>query len=115
MASTQELIETGVRRFQQEVPALAKLKLVFGLELTKGGLTGPGQSEHYRVELPGPNVSDGPADDERLKLSIPKPMFGVLADEGQLVDWREAFHYGHLKVDGDPRIKRLLGQAIGSS
>jgi hypothetical protein len=60
-------------------------------------------------------VSDGPADDERLKLSIPKPMFGVLADEGQLVDWREAFHYGHLKVHGDPRIKRLLGQAIGGA
>jgi hypothetical protein len=40
-------------------------------------------------------------------------MFGLLADEGQLVDWREAFHYGHLKVDGDPRVKRLLGQAIG--
>ena len=33
MASTQELIETAVRRFQQEVPALAKLKLVFELEL----------------------------------------------------------------------------------
>ena len=33
MASTQQLIETAVRRFQQELPALAKLKLAFQLEL----------------------------------------------------------------------------------
>ena len=110
MASEDQRIATAVARIQQQVPKLAKLKLVFGLELR-----GRGDVQLYRVELPGPNVSDGPADDERLKLSIPKPMFGVLADEGQLVDWREAFHYGHLKVHGDPRIKRLLGQAIGGA
>ena len=28
-------------------------------------------------------------------------MFNLLAAEGQLADWREAFYYGHLKVDGD--------------
>ena len=44
-----------MRRVQAEAPALAKLKLVFGLELTAGGLTGPGTSEHYRVEVPGPD------------------------------------------------------------
>jgi hypothetical protein len=95
------------------VPKLAKLRLVFGLELTSGGLMGPAQTEHFRVELPGPKVSEGAGDDERLKLSIPKPMFGLLADEGRLIDWREAFIYGHLKVEGDSRVKRLLGQAIG--
>ena len=31
MASTQQLIETAIGRFQDEVPALQKLKLVFGL------------------------------------------------------------------------------------
>ena len=31
MASTSDLIRTAVERFQAEVPALQKLKLVFGL------------------------------------------------------------------------------------
>ena len=33
MASTSDLIRTAVERFQEEVPALQNLKLVFGLEL----------------------------------------------------------------------------------
>jgi hypothetical protein len=114
MASETDRIATAVARIQEQVPKLAKLKLVFGLELTSGGLTGPGQAERFRIEVPGPKVSEGAGDDERITLSIPKPMFGLLADEGQLVDWREAFFYGHLKVEGDSRVKRLLGQAIGS-
>ena len=114
MASESKRIAAAVTRVQQQVPKLAKLKLVFGLELTSGGLMGPGQSERYRIELPGPKVSDEQAGDERIRLSIPKPMFVLLADEGQLMDWREAFFYGHLKVEGDDRVKRLLGQAIGS-
>ena len=113
MASTEEQIAAAVTRVQGQVPKLAKLKLVFGIELTRGGLTGPGESERFRVELPGPRVSEGAGDDERLTLSIPQPMFRVLAEEGQLVDWREAFIYGHLKVQGDSRVQRLLGQAIG--
>ena len=112
MASDGDQIATAVSRVQQQAPQLAKLKLVFGLELTSGGLTGPGKSDHFRIELPGPKVDAGPGDDERLKLAIPRTMFDVLAQDGQLVDWREAFHYGHLKVDGDPRVKRLLGQAL---
>jgi hypothetical protein len=107
-------IATAVTRVQGQVPKLAGLKLVFGLELTAGGLTGPGQSDRYRVELPGPEVSEGPGDDERLQLTIPRSMFELLAAEGQLVDWREAYHYGHLKVSGDPRVLRLLGRTIGA-
>jgi hypothetical protein len=115
MASTEDKLAAAVTRVQGQVPKLAKLKLVFGVELTSGGLTGPGKSDRFRVELPGPKVSDGAGDDERITLTIPRTMFDVLAAEGQLVDWREAFHYGHLKVDGDRRVKRLLGQAIGGA
>jgi hypothetical protein len=115
VASDGEQIATAVTRVQQQLPKLAKLKLVFGLELTAGGLMGPAESDHYRVELPGPKVSEGAAEDARIHLSIPRTMFRLLAEEGQLVDWREAFHYGHLKVHGDTRVKRLLGQAIGGS
>jgi hypothetical protein len=42
-------------------------------------------------------------------------MFDLLADEGRLVDWREAFYTGHLKVNGDARVMRLVGRVIGSS
>ncbi|MFI5121395.1 MAG: hypothetical protein ACHQJ5_00730 [Vicinamibacteria bacterium] len=113
MASTSDLIVVAVQRVQAETPALAKLKLVFSLELTAGGLTSSAKSEHFRVELPGPKVSEGEPEDARIALSVPKTMFTLLAEEGQLADWRDAFYYGHLKVSGDDRVKRLLGKAIG--
>jgi hypothetical protein len=110
-----EKISRAISRVQAEVPKLAGLKLVFGLELTVGGLTGPGESERYRIALPGPEISEGAGDDERLRVTVPRTMFDLLADEGRLVDWREAFHYGHLKVNGDSRVMRLVGRVIGSS
>jgi len=115
LAPTGDLIIVAIQRLQGQVPAFAKLRLVLGLELTVGGLTGPGDSERYRIELPGPKVEEGPGEDERIRLKVPRTMFTVLAEEGQLVDWREAFHYGHLKADGDPKVLRLLGRAIERS
>ncbi len=115
MASTEELIAAAVQRVQEQAPSLAKLKLVVGLELTSGGLTGPGKSDEYRIEVPGPKVSPGEPDDARLRLSVPKTMFNLLAEEGGLADWREAFRYGHLKVSGDARVKRVIGRAIEPS
>jgi hypothetical protein len=112
MASSADLAVVAVQRLQSGLPPLANLKLVFSLELTSGGLMAPGKSEILRIEVPGPKVSEGDAGDARIQLSIPAPMFKVLAEEGDLPDWKDAFYYGHLKVGGDPRIKRLLGKAI---
>jgi hypothetical protein len=112
LAPTSELIIVAVQRFQAQVPALAGLKLVAELELTGGGLTGPERSEHFRIAVPGPDVSEGEADDARITLSIPRTMFNLLAEEGELADWKDAFYTGHLKVEGDPRVRRLLGKAI---
>ena len=39
-------------------------------------------------------------------------MFNVLAADGELADWHEAYDHGHLKVEGDPRVQRLIGQVI---
>ena len=118
-ATPSELVVVAVQRAQAEVPALANLKLVFSLELTSGGLTGPGKSDAFRIELPGPKVVevDAAADveDARVALIVPKTMFTLLAEEGGIADWREAFHYGHLQVGGDDRVKRLLGKAIAAS
>jgi hypothetical protein len=112
LASSSDLIIVAIQRLRPQLPALDKLKLVFSLELTGGGLTGPSRSERFTVELPGPQVSDGASDEARLALTMPGAMFKLLAEEGQLADWREAYHYGHLKVEGDARVKRLLGRAI---
>ena len=79
MASTGELIEQAVAGIQREVPALAGLKMVIGLELR-----GRGDTQLYRVELPGPKVTKGYADDERLHVSIPRSHFNELAADGKI-------------------------------
>ncbi len=107
MASTSEIIAQAVERFQQEVSALSKLKLVFGLELK-----GRGDTQLYRVEVPGPKVSKGYADDERLHLAIPRANFNELAKDGGVSDWRQAYERGQLRVEGDPQIQRLIAQVI---
>ncbi len=115
MASTADLVVVAVQRLQGQLPALKNLKLVVSLELTSGGLMGPGKSEQLRIELPGPKVTEDEATDARITLSIPEAMFKLLAEEGDLADWKDAFYYGHLKVGGDPRVKKLIGKAIDKS
>ena len=115
MASNADMVVVAVQRLQGQLPALANLKLVFSLELTSGGLMGPGKSENFRIEVPGPKVTEGEVDDARITLSMPEPMFKLLAEEGDLADWKDAFYYGHLKVGGDARVKRLIGKAIDKS
>lgn len=106
-ASTADLIRTAVEGLQQEVPALAKLKLVFGLELR-----GRGDVQLYRVEVPGPKISKGFAEDERVHVSIPRSHFNELAADGKIKHWHEAFDHGQIKVEGDPNIQKLVGQVI---
>ena len=106
-ASTPELIKQAVEGLQGEVPALANLKLVFGLELR-----GRGDVQLYRVEVPGPKISKGMGDDERLHVSIPRSHFNELAADGSLKHWHEAFDHGQIKVEGDPNIQKLVGQVM---
>jgi hypothetical protein len=107
VAGTRELIEKAVGQLQSEVPALAKLKLVVGLELR-----GRGDVQQFRVAIPGPSVSKGFAQDERLHVSIPRSHFNELAEEGRVDHWREAYEHGHIKVEGDPNIQKLIAKVI---
>ena len=109
-AGTAELIKQAVDGLQAEVPALAKLKLVFGLELR-----GRGDVQLYRVELPGPKISKGMGDDERLHVSIPRSHFNELATDGKIKHWREAYEHGDIKVAGDNDIQKLVGTVIERS
>jgi hypothetical protein len=107
VASTQQLIETAVERFQDEVPALRKLKLVFGLELKARG-----DVQLYRVELPGPKVSKDLAQDERVLVQIDRPQFNELAERGTLKGYRKAVETGHIKATGDSNVKKLVAQVV---
>lgn len=110
MASAADLISKAVSGLQAELPGLANLKMVLGLELK-----GRGDIQHYRVELPGPTVSKGYADDERLHISIPRANFNELAEKGKLGDWHDAYERGHVKVEGDPRVQQLVGSVIAKT
>ena len=107
MASTKELIETAVERFQQEVPALQKLKLIFGLEL---------KAKHdiqlYRVELPGPKITKDLAQDERVLVQVDRPQFNELAEKGTIRSYRRAYETGHIKASGDSNVLKLIAQVV---
>ena len=107
MASTADLIKTAVERFQAEVPALQKLKLVFGLELK-----GRGDVQLYRVELPGPKITKDLAQDERVLVEIDRPQFNELAERGTLKSYRKAVETGHIKATGDSNVKKLVAQVV---
>jgi hypothetical protein len=107
MASTPDLIRTAVERFQAEVPALQKLKLIFGLELK-----GRGDIQLYRIELPGPKISKDLAQDERILVEIDRPQFNELAERGTLKSYRKAYETGHIKASGDSNVKKLVAQVV---
>jgi hypothetical protein len=107
MASTADLIKTAVERFQEEVPALQKLKLVFGLEL---------KARHdvqlYRVELPGPKIKKDLAQDERVLVQIDRPQFNELAEKGTVKSYRKAYETGHIKASGDSNVLKLIAKVV---
>jgi hypothetical protein len=107
MADTKALIETAVRRFLEEVPALAPLKLVAGLELR-----GRGDVQIYRVELPGPRVSKDIPADAKVTLHIPRSHFNELATKGHVKDWRAAFAHGDAKATGIEQVMKLIVNVV---
>ncbi len=107
MPSTTELIEIAAERFVADVPALAKLKLVFELELR-----GRGDVQLFRVEVPGPTISKEMADDAKVMVEIQRQSFNKLATEGVAKDYVQAYEEGHIRVTGDPAIQKLVGQVV---
>ncbi len=104
---TKSLIETAVKRFLDEVPALQPLKLVAGIELRARG-----DVQMYRVELPGPKVTKDIASDARVHLEIQRPVFNQLAVKGHIRDWREAFTHGDAKATGVDQVLKLIVNVV---
>lgn len=107
MPRAQDLIATAYRRFITEVPALDKLKLVARLELR-----GRGDVQVFGVRVPGPEITRGEPEDPRLELSVSRSHFNELAEDGKLEHWREAYEHGHIKISGDPEVRKLLARVI---
>ena len=108
MASdTKALIETAVKRFLEEVPALAQLKLVAGLELRARH-----DMQIYRVELPGPKVSKDVPADAKVTVSVSRSHFNELATKGHVKQWREAFHHGDAKATGVEQVLKLIVNVV---
>ena len=104
---TKSLIENAATRFLDEVPALAQLKLVLGLEL---------HAHHdvqiYRVEMPGPVVTKDLPSDAKITLEVRRDAFNALADKGTVKDWRGAFEHGTAKAHGIEQYLRLIVQVV---
>lgn len=101
------LIEQAARRFLQEVPALAPMKLIVGVELR-----GRGDVQHFRLQLPDIAVTKGPAADARLRLDMRREFFNVMAREAKVADWIEAFTYGQAKATGPDQFIKLISNVV---
>ena len=97
------LIELAARRFLEEVPALEPIKLIVGVELR-----GRGDVQQFRVEMPGIKVTKGPAADARVRVDMRREFFNVMAREGKVPDWIEAFTYGQAKATGPDQFLKLI-------
>ncbi len=101
------LLEKTVTRFLDEVPALKPMKLVVKVELQ-----GRGDTQQFRVELPGPKITKDIASDAKVRLSVPRSHFNELAAEGRIRHWREAFESGHVRATGPAEILKLIESVI---
>jgi hypothetical protein len=101
------LIEVAIRRFIDEVPALAPVKLVVGIELR-----GRGDVQQFRLEMPDVKVTRGPAADARVRVDMRREFFNVMAREARVPDWVEAFSYGQAKASGPDQIVKLIVNVV---
>ena len=101
------LIETATKRFLAEVPALEPIKLVVGVELR-----GRGDTQHYRLEMPGVKVTKDVAADARVRVDMRREFFNVMAREAKVPDWVEAFTYGQAKASGPEQFLRLIVNVV---
>ncbi len=101
------LIETAVRNFLAEVPALAPMKLVVGIDLR-----GRGDTQQFRLQLPEVTVTKDIAADARIRVDMRREFFNVMAHEAKVPDWIEAFTYGQAKATGVEQYMRLIANVV---
>jgi hypothetical protein len=106
-SDTTAVIQAAVARILDEVPALKPLKLIIGLDLRARGDT-----QQYRVQMPGPTVTKDIAADSVVRIEVPRAFFNEMAKDGRVADWREAFMYGQAKATGPTQILQLIERVV---
>ena len=102
------LIESAVRSFLEEVPALAPMKIVVGLDLQ-----GRGDTQQFRIEMPDLKVTKDMGTDARIRVEMRRDFFNAMVEAGaKVADWREAFTYGKAKATGVEQYLRLIEQVV---
>ena len=101
------LIEQAARRFVEEVPALAQLKMIFEVELR-----GRGDAQQFRLQMPSFEVAKGPAGDAQIRIDMRREVFNVMAKEAKVPDWIEAFTYGKAHATGPAKFLKLIATVV---
>jgi hypothetical protein len=106
-SDTKDQISQVLSSLGEEVPALKQLALVMRLELR-----GRGDTQVWRVEVPGLELSKDPAGDARVHVTVPRQNFNELVANGKLKDFVDAYERGHIKVSGDEAVISLVAKVI---
>jgi hypothetical protein len=101
------LIELATRRFIEEVPALAPIKLVVSVELR-----GRGDVQQFRLQMPEIKVSKDIAEDAHMRVDMRREFFNVMAKDAKVPDWIEAFTYGQAKASGPEQFLKLITKVV---
>ena len=102
------MIETAVKSFLEEVPALEPMKIVVGVDFHARGDT-----QQFRVEMPDIKVTKGIAPDAKIRIDMRRDFFNAMVENGaKIADWREAFTYGQAKASGVEQYMRLIENVV---
>lgn len=102
------MLESAVRSFLEEVPALAPMKLVVGVDLR-----GRGDVQQFRVEMPELKVTKDIGTDARIRIEMRRDFFNAMVENSaKVADWREAFTYGQAKATGVEQYLRLIENVV---
>jgi hypothetical protein len=102
------MIESAVKSFLEEVPALEPMKIVVGIDLH-----GRGDTQQFRVEMPGAKVTKDIGTDARIRIEMRRDFFNAMVENGaKIADWREAFTYGQAKATGVEQYMRLIENVV---
>ena len=103
-----QLIEQAIREVLTEVPALAPLKLVVGIDLH-----GRGDVQQFRVQLPDVKVTKDLGTDARVRIEMRRDFFNLMVQHGARVDdWTQAFYDGRAKATGVDQYLKLIQRVI---
>ena len=102
------MLQSAVRSFLEEVPALEPMKVVAQVDFIARGDT-----QQFRIEMPGPKIERGAAPEAKIRIEMRRDFFNAMVEAGaKVADWREAFTYGKAKATGVEQYLRLIEQVV---